>query len=379
MITSLYIKNFKSLKEIDLEMRHLTLLTGLNGSGKSSLIQVLLLLRQSKYYLREGILKLRPNVNDRLFDAGAAEDIYYYKATDLEIIFGITYSDDNVLSWKFDYNSDREYSDVLECGKLYKYNEKILDNHQPFVDDNFQYLYAERVIPMSAYVASIENVVKRKTLGVTGEHTAFYLETYGTHQKITNAQLQHPKAKNNSLIAQTNAWLAEISPNISIETKIVSDGLAVDLKYNFGGKAFKPTHVGFGVSYALPVIVALLTAEEGKLIIIENPESHVHPRGQGALGKLLAAATQTGAQIIVETHSDHILNGIRVALKEKRANPDDVIAHYFKKNEEESCSEITSILIDEKGKLRSKTDNGTSAELPRGFFDEWANLMFKLL
>lgn len=379
MITNLYVQNFKSLKEIDLKMRHLTLLTGLNGSGKSSLIQVLLLLRQSKYYLREGILKLRPNINDKLFDAGAAEDIYYYKATYPEIIFGIGYSDYDDLSWKFAYNNDRGYSDILECEKMYIYSEKILDKRQPFVDDNFQYLYAERTIPMSAYVASIENVVKRKTLGVTGEHTAFYLEIYGIHQKITNTHLQHPKAENNSLIAQTNAWLSEISPNISIETKIVSDGLAVDLKYNFGVKAFKPQHVGFGISYALPVIVALLTAQEGKLIIIENPESHVHPRGQAALGRLLAAATQTGAQIIVETHSDHILNGIRVALKEKIAKPEDVIAYYFKKNENESCSEITPILIDEKGKLRSKVDNEISAELPKGFFDEWTNSMFKLL
>ena len=92
----------------------------------------------------------------------------------------------------------------------------------------------------------------------------------------------------------------------------------------------------------------------------------------------MAAAAQTGAQLIVETHSDHILNGIRVAVKEKLIDSDNVVAYYFKKDEEEHSSQVTPIIINEKGRLFKKTNEGTSAELPKGFFDEWTNSMFKL-
>ena len=85
------------------------------------------------------------------------------------------------------------------------------------------------------------------------------------------------------------------------------------------------------LSVSLPIIVSLLTAEEGKIIVIENPESHIHPRGQAELGKLIAAAAQTGAQLFVETHSDHILNGIRVAVKEESVDKNKVNIMYFNK------------------------------------------------
>jgi predicted ATPase len=115
-----------------------------------------------------------------------------------------------------------------------------------------------------------------------------------------------------------------------------------------------------------------LTAEPDKIIIIENPESHIHPRGQAEIGKLIALAAQTGAQLFVETHSDHILNGIRVAVKEKIVDKDRVNIMYFDKEttETEQYTKIITIQIDK---------NGTLSEYPENFLDEWSNQLSKLI
>jgi predicted ATPase len=252
-----------------------------------------------------------------------------------------------------------------------------LSKHSLF-NNNFQYLFTERKNHEDNYRVSVDEVTNKRSLGMYGEHTVFFLHTYGDTTEVKNPILRHPKAKSHNLIDQVDAWLSEISPNTSVRTFLI-DRENVDLKYNQGDYAYKPKHMGFGLSYALSVIVSLLTAREDKLIIIENPESHIHPRGQAELGRLIAVAAQTGAQLIIETHSDHILNGVRVAVKEQMANPDSIITYYFKRNQENRSSEISSIIMDEKAKLYQKIQDGTNAELPEGFFDEWTNSMFKLI
>lgn len=84
---------------------------------------------------------------------------------------------------------------------------------------------------------------------------------------------------------------------------------------NIGADYFTAQNVGFGISYVLPIVLALVKAKKGELIILENPEAHLHPRGQRKMGELIARAAQGGVQVIVETHSDHILNGIRFVCK----------------------------------------------------------------
>ncbi|WP_180834594.1 AAA family ATPase, partial [Vibrio parahaemolyticus] len=65
----------------------------------------------------------------------------------------------------------------------------------------------------------------------------------------------------------------------------------------------------------LPIVLALLVTKPGGLVIIENPEAHLHPKGQSYLGRLIQRTAEAGVQVIIETHSDHLLNGIRVAAR----------------------------------------------------------------
>ena len=370
MIQHLRIDNFKSLKAVDLNLRNLNVLMGLNGSGKSSLIQVLLLLRQSKYDLRHGSLKLRLDSSYQLFDAGVAEDVYYRQGIAPTITFDLFFEDETWLTWDFEYRRDIDNTDD-HLSAPQKYEVETLEKVGLF-NAQFQYLFAERELPKDAYPASVENVIKLKTLGNKGEHTAFYLETFGLVKSVEHPILLHPKAKSEKLLYQVNAWLAEISPDVSIDTRLTTGSQNVELRFKYGIDAYKPKNVGFGLSYVLPVIVSLLTAEKGKLIIIENPESHIHPRGQAELGKLIAAAAETGAQLFIETHSDHILNGIRVAVKENNQlrKKIGIFFHDRISENEEQYSKITPIKLDNQGEL---------SVYPQNFLDEWSNQLFKLV
>jgi predicted ATPase len=182
---------------------------------------------------------------------------------------------------------------------------------------------------------------------------------------------------NKTLINQINLWMGEISPGVNIKTtSISSDEVFLEYAYrqpHFGTtNRFKPENVGFGISYALHVVTALLASRPGELIIIENPESHIHPRGQAELGKLIALTAQNDIQLIIETHSDHLVNGIRVAIKENPVLKDNAIIFYFDKmvTASEQYSTITNVEFDQNGEL---------SEYPINMLDEWSNQLLKLL
>ena len=146
-------------------------------------------------------------------------------------------------------------------------------------------------------------------------------------------------------------------------------------------RQYKPQNVGFGISYILPVLVTLLSAEPGSILIIENPEAHLHPRGQSEIGKLIAETVARGVQVFVETHSDHVINGVRVAVKKGVVKPEDVNIAFFERKphdvtredgtpQREIYSEVTNIKVDA---------NGSLSEWPKDFMDEWGIQQMKLL
>ena len=146
-------------------------------------------------------------------------------------------------------------------------------------------------------------------------------------------------------------------------------------------RQFKPQNVGLGISYVLPVLVTILTAMPGAIIIIENPEAHIHPHGQAKLGELIARAAAYGVQVFVETHSDHVINGVRVAVRDGILKPEDVNIAFFERKEQlkenpvddsdmEIFSEVRNIQVDA---------NGSLSEYPEDFMDEWNNQLMELM
>jgi predicted ATPase len=120
----------------------------------------------------------------------------------------------------------------------------------------------------------------------------------------------------------------------------------------------------------LPILVAILSSKPGSLVLLENPEAHLHPRGQALMGELFARAAAAGIQIVLESHSDHVLNGIRVAVRQERVAPEQVTIHFFGRNEETGEHTIMSPQIDRDGRI---------TEWPEHFFDEYEKSLEALL
>ncbi len=106
--------------------------------------------------------------------------------------------------------------------------------------------------------------------------------------------------------------------------------------------------MGFGVSQVLPVIVALLVAQPGQLVYIEQPEIHLHPRAQIALAEIFADAANRGVRVVVETHSELFLLGIQALVAEDKLDSQSVKLHWFTRNPDGS-SKVTSAELDETG------------------------------
>lgn len=371
MITSLRIRNFKCFGDAAIDLGALTLLTGLNGAGKSSVMQALLVLRQS---FQQGLLaRGRLALNGDLVKLGTAQDALYGYAEDEQIAFDLV-TNGTRSSWTFDYDKNADVLDVVPSRE--GAGSATPPPSGDLFGDSFQYLCAERVGPRTWFPTSDFLVRERKQLGTQGELTAHFLAMFGK-ERVATGPLLRAEAVSTELLAQVEAWLDFISPGTRIQITSHRAMDAVQLGYQFvSGRdvtdVYRPTNVGFGLTYTLPVIVALLSAPPGALLLIENPEAHLHPRGQARMGELLALAASAGVQIVLETHSDHVLNGVRIAVHDGKLPPDRVRIHFFerKSGAERALHAITSPRIDRDGRID---------QWPEGFFDEWDAALDRLL
>jgi predicted ATPase len=368
MLNKIILKNFKCFEEQEISLGTLSLLTGLNGMGKSTVLQSLLLLRQN--YDRNTLEK-RLSLNGDLAQCGNSFDVLYQFFKTDEIGIRLEFSDQPPLEWTWDGRSKgdslnvKSGSSLVETGRNYS-----LFNRQ------FHYLNAERLGPRPYFETSSHAVLNENQIGIRGEFAANYLVEF-QEDDIKIAALAHPNATGLTLYEQVNAWLSEIRPGTRLNASRSQEMGLVALNYQFvagreAGNRFRPTNVGFGLSYVLPILVAVLSSEPGSLLLLENPEAHLHPRGQAQIGRFLALAAAHGIQVIVESHSDHILNGLRVAVKMGDLSPTQAKLLFFTGEVIEGIFThyIETPGIDRNGKLDYRPD---------GFFDEWDRQLTQLI
>ena len=152
---------------------------------------------------------------------------------------------------------------------------------------------------------------------------------------------------------------------LAIEKVPHANAVTLGLRTSRDTDFHRPIHTGFGLTQVLPIVVAALSANRDGLLLIENPEVHLHPAGQAAMGEFLAEVAAAGVQVIIETHSDHVLNGIRRAVKNRTLSNDDVALHFFRpRGEDQSDPEpqVQSPILDVDGNIDS---------WPDGFFDQF--------
>lgn len=379
MLKELHIKNFKAHRDTRIEFGNLTLLAGINSSGKSSLIHALLLLRQSNLKNR---LEAGLDLNEPLCRIGTGQDVLHRFAKTNALSIDIATD----ALFHFSYNVERALNGTFLPKSEYSANvsEDSLAAVSLF-NNNFQYVSSLRFGGRSHFEQYDYEVVEQqqisKALG-QGECVAHFLHRFGA-KPTTNYLFD---GNDYALADQVELWLQRISDGITIEIKKSQAG-GFDITYGYAFDGLKPLaglsaeNVGYGVSHSLPIIVALLSAGPNSLVILENPEAHLHPRGQAELAKLIARVAQSGVQVIVETHSDHILNGILIATKmfeladepgrAKGLNRDNVKIYYVDKNPNDLAVALTQeVKIEEGGRLNYQ---------PRGFFDQAEqDLMFLL-
>lgn len=107
--------------------------------------------------------------------------------------------------------------------------------------------------------------------------------------------------------------------------------------------------VGFGVSQTLPVVVALRVAKPGQLVYIEQPEIHLHPRAQVAMAGLLVNAAKRGVRVVAETHSSLLLVGVQSLVAEGVLPPEGVVLHWFRRNPKDGSTDVISAGLDRSG------------------------------
>ena len=368
MIKKLHLKNFKSHRDTLLEIKPLTVISGVNNIGKSSVLQSLLLLRQSfnKKRLTAGL-----DLNMPLVSIGIGNDALYRLAQEPILSIGIT-TDDMELDFNFDVGKalTESFIPIAEDCKMRIKSESV----DALFKDNFQYLSANRWAGRSDYPKASYEVNTEKQISLNngqGELLGNFLYTYQS-QPTYNYTGFGDENKSISLLDQVNIWENEISRGITINVQPNPDNTGYKVIYGTEGKGLQKSieglraeNVGFGVSYSISIVTALLSAEPGALIMIENPEAHLHPEGQAKLAELICLVAQRGVQVIVETHSDHIINGVLVNCKrfEKEGrgiDRENVSMYYFNGQDENHAVLYDEIKILSEGEIEYQ---------PKGFFD----------
>lgn len=367
MIQRIRIANFKSLHEVTCPLGMLNVFTGLNGMGKSTFLQTILLLEQT--FSSPSLLDNRLLLNGYIVSLGRGKDVLCDYAADEIITFHLIWDDEVELLLECTVDAA---SDVLP----YKPHDRNQRGLERFGESIVNYIPSDRITPKTVYPASSFAVTQGNFLGLHGEYTAHYIAEHALSSLYISA-LKHDKAASQALLINIDAWMGEIAPNIRVCASYNQTNDTVSLGYKFNvangiSDEYKPQNVGFGITHVLPVVTALLKSKPGELLLIENPETYLHPAGQSALGRLCALAAVNGVQIFIETHSDHFINGVRVAIKQKEIPAADTKIYYVEQQRGESAHKrhMQLIQIDEHGRL----DN-----MPEGFCDEWDNMLDKLL
>jgi len=336
MINQLEISNLKCIKNLKIECRNLNILVGTNSSGKSTIQQALLLAGQNMV-LSEGL-------NGSLIQLGNFEEARCIYGAEKEITTTLWDENNDSISIKF-LSCDGGYKIFWKYDKedaLQKWAEKMSVQSR-----NLQYLSCHRIGPSSVYK---KNMTLDDLIGVDGEYAMSYLNQ---HKK----DLIEPKmCKGNidyTLLGQVNWWLSYIVDS-TIMTEDIAGTNVVKVSYQMNDmENIRPDNIGAGISYLIAVLVVCLSAPQNGVLVIENPEIHLHPSAQAKVCEFLYYIASAGRQIFVETHSDHIFNGFRVGLATESMQ-EKLINIQFVYLNEQHITETVKVKIGKRGRIENQ-------------------------
>ena len=365
MLTQLDLRHFKCFELLHLPLRPLTLLSGTNASGKSSVLQALVLLHQT---MREHEWSLRLMLNGESVQLGTVSDIVdkVYGRRECEI--GLV---DGEASYQWMFTGERtemsmRVTRVVTNGVPTDHPTQLRYLLSPKTTSSLPerlktltYLTAERMGPREMY--TMEDPQITPVVGPSGEDAASVL--YAKRDEQVCEDLTLPDASSKNLLQQVESRMRTFFPGCRLEMQPVpyANAVTLGLRTSDDTDFHRPVHAGFGITQILPIVIAALAAKPEDLLLIENPEVHLHPAAQVQMGQFLAKVAHSGIQVILETHSDHILNGARRAVKADVLSASQVAIHFFRSRLSNEAQVVSPIL----------DSTGNIDDWPDGFFDQF--------
>jgi len=384
MLTHIKLENFKCFSALSLPLAPLTLLTGFNAAGKSTTLQSLLLLAQS---LRSGNRSTELPLNGPLTRLGTPGEIQNSGSGD--VVFAVE-DNRNTIEWTLHAENRTSGIDmrirkitISDKGGTKEYNnppklERLLP---PEVNEEAEqlverlsetiFLSAVRLGTADVFPSPENSNPIHADVGVQGEFAPWWFQR-SLDDEIDESRC-NPSDQARTLRRQFNAWASELFPGAQGNSLTIEKTNLLRLELRIGdiGDWRRPSNIGYGLTYVFPIIVSGLLARAGQMLIIDSPEAHLHPLGQSQIGRFLAQIAANGVQVLVETHSDHVLNGIRLAVRDQKITPANVGIHFFNRSDFRSADspQVVSPLVDSRGNL---------SEWPKGFFDQSENDLAQL-
>ena len=367
MISQIELRYFKCFELLKLPMTELTLLSGSNASGKSSILQALVLLHQT---MREHEWSTRLMLNGDTLKLGTVLDVVdkIHGRRTFEIALA---ADAHNYRWAFSgERSEMSLAiDSVEIDDTATQSPRQLQYLLPYDQDQSEnvfvqklrtltYITAERIGPREFY--PLEDRQNASVVGPAGEHAISLLHTGRDELVLAELEIEGvPPTR----LKQVEARMQAFFPGCGLVVEKVPrvNAVTLGLRTSDDTDFHRPVHVGFGLTQVLPIVIAALSAAKGDMLLIENPEVHLHPAGQALMGQFLADVARAGVQVVIETHSDHILNGIRRAVRLHRLIPEQVTLHFFKPR----SVELTQVITPQIDPL------GNIDVWPEGFFDQF--------
>ena len=371
-LRTIEMENFKCYEQLDLPCSSLTVLTGYNSGGKSTAIQPLLLMAQT---LRGFANERQLALNGDLVRLGTETDVLRDGAVDPSFSLGLRSADESI-RWRFgrrarshrglvrlsglEYVRDGRRRTSLEGRAPTRIWPAVGGADSPLASAirGTTFISAARALQLEAFPVPSAPFHSEGDVGTMGEYAPYWYLEYADDEVVVARR--HPDDDSETVRSQVDAWLGELFPGVVVSADRLAPDAPVRLTFSLtkSSSRARPANVGFGLSYAFPMLVALLTRPRGSIVVVDSAESHLHPRGQSAVGRLLAQMAGAGLQIFVETHSDHLLNGVRLAVRDGLLQSENVALHFFGQGR---VGQVTTLALDSAGAIN---------DWPKGFFDQ---------
>lgn len=342
MLKQILINSLKSINELDFTCKKLNIIAGTNSSGKSTFIQSILMAKQNE--------KQNIGLNGPLVNLGDFKDAKNFNSSSKEIGVVFKYSTNN------NYELRITEDEISKNDFATRFKTETVDLFD-FIEEcnSINYLSCDRIGAEDIYK---KNYSDPMNVGINGEFAIYSLE------KNKDKPLSKEMIVDNSsytLSTQVNYWLNYIL-GASITTEdVVGTDFVKCFYVTPSGKMVRPKNIGAGFSYLVSIIVMCLLSNSDDIIIIENPEIHLHPQAQSKVCEFLYFIAKNNRQLFIETHSDHIFNGVRVGIATEKMQAEDVSVNFFS-IDDNNCTQNTVIEFGKRGRIMNYTE---------GLFDQF--------